>query len=94
MGDHARLDRMRKVRDISRGMSAHVEHLTEQALELSESERAEIAYRLLRSLDEAKEEGVEEAWEEEIARRVEEVKNGTAKGIPAEEVFREIRARY
>jgi putative addiction module component (TIGR02574 family) len=70
-------------------MSAHVEHLTEQALELSEGERAEIAYRLLRSLDDAKEEGVEEAWEEEIARRVEEVKNGTASGIYAEEVFRE-----
>jgi putative addiction module component (TIGR02574 family) len=75
------------------GMASRIEQLTEQALELSESERAGLAHRLLLSLDEPKEEGVEEAWEAEIARRVEQVKNGTAKGRPAEDVLRDIRAR-
>jgi putative addiction module component (TIGR02574 family) len=74
-------------------MSATVTELTEQALGLSESERAELAHRLLLSLDDVAEEGVEEAWEEEIARRVERVRNGTAKGRPAEDVLGDIRAR-
>jgi putative addiction module component (TIGR02574 family) len=75
-------------------MSAMVAQLTEQALGLSESERAELAHRLLLSLDDVADEGAEEAWEIEVARRVEQIKNGTAKGRPAEDVFREIRARY
>jgi hypothetical protein len=48
----------------------------------------------LLSLDDVADEGAEEAWEIEVARRVEQIKNGTAKGRPAEDVFREIRARY
>ena len=71
-------------------MPATVAQLTRQALGLSENERAELAHRLLLSLDAGAEEGVEEAWEEEIARRVERIKNGTAKGRPAEEVLRDM----
>jgi putative addiction module component (TIGR02574 family) len=74
-------------------MSAMVAQLTEQALGLSESERAELAHKLLLSLDEV-EEGVEEAWEEEIAKRVERINNGTAKGRPVEDVLRDIRSRF
>jgi len=74
-------------------MPATVTELTEQALELSENERAELAHRLLLSLEEVKEDGVEEAWDEEIARRVERIKNGTAKGRPAEDVLKDLRAR-
>ncbi len=70
-----------------------VAQLTEQALGLSESERAELAHKLLLSLDEV-EEGVEEAWEEEIAKRVERINNGTAKGRPVEDVLRDIRSRF
>jgi putative addiction module component (TIGR02574 family) len=36
-------------------------------------------------------EEIEAAWAEEIKRRLEEVESGTAKLIPAEEVFAEIR---
>jgi len=75
-------------------MAGTVTKLIEQALGLSERDRAELAHRLLQSLEESKEEGVEDAWETEIAKRVEEVRNGTAIGRPAEDVFREIRARY
>lgn len=79
--------------DYSIAMAASVTELTEQALGLSERERAELAHRLLLSLDDVAEEGVEEAGEEEIAKRVERIKNGTAKGRPAEEVLRDIWAR-
>ena len=75
-------------------MPATAAQLTEQALGLSESERAELAHRLLLSLEEVAEEGVEEAWEEEVAKRVEEIKKGTATGRPIEDVFREIQARH
>jgi len=74
-------------------MSVTVTQLTEQALGLPENDRAELAHRLLLSLDEVPEEGVDEAWEEEIAKRAERVRNGTAKGRPAEEVLQELRAR-
>jgi hypothetical protein len=43
--------------------------------------------------EESDEKGVEKAWEEEIAKRAERVRNGTAKGRPAEEVLRELQAR-
>ena len=42
--------------------------------------------------EDSAEEGAEEAWEMEIARRVERIKNGTAKGRPAEDVLKDIRA--
>jgi putative addiction module component (TIGR02574 family) len=61
---------------------------------LSERERAHLAETLLRSLEPEQDEGVEEAWEAEIARRVEEIRSGTAQGRPAEDVFRDVRARY
>ena len=76
-------------------MSATIEHITEEALALSEEQRAQLAHRLLQSLDPAKDaREVEEAWEAEIARRVQRVEEGTATGRPAEDVFRDIRARY
>jgi len=74
-------------------MSDTIAQLTEQALGLTECERAELARRLLVSLDNVAEEGVEEAWDEEIARRVERIRNGTAQGRPAEDVLRDLRTR-
>jgi putative addiction module component (TIGR02574 family) len=75
-------------------MAATVEKLAQDALTLSDRERAELAHKLLVSLEGAPEEGVEEAWDAEIAERVARVKEGTAKGRPAEEVLRDIRSRY
>ena len=37
---------------------------------------------------------VEEAWEEEVERRIDEVESGKVKLIPAEEVFARMRERY
>jgi putative addiction module component (TIGR02574 family) len=76
-------------------MAASVEQVTHEALTLSEQERAQLAHTLLRSLDPAEDiTEVEAAWEQEIALRVERVQQGTAKGRPAEDVFRDVRARY
>jgi putative addiction module component (TIGR02574 family) len=75
-------------------VAATVEKLAEDALALSDRERAELAHKLLVSLEGAPEDNTEEAWDAEIARRVDRIEEETAKGRPAEEVFRDIRARY
>jgi putative addiction module component (TIGR02574 family) len=74
-------------------MNEAVEQLKSQARTLSLPERAELAYFLLSSL-EPEEEKVQEAWREEIARRVAEIRGGTAVGRPADEVLAELRERY
>jgi putative addiction module component (TIGR02574 family) len=75
-------------------MAVTVEKLAHDALTLSDRERAELARKLLVSLEHVIEEGVDEAWDAEIGKRVDRIKEGTAKGRPAEEVFRDIRTRY
>jgi len=60
---------------------------------LSLKERADLAYFLLQSL-EPQEEGASAAWDEEIARRVAEIRAGRAVGKPAEQVFAELRVEY
>ena len=73
-------------------MAATIAQLTHEVLALNESDRALLAQTLLESLEPA-EEGVEEAWATEVGRRLERVRSGNAQGRPAEEVFRDIRAR-
>jgi putative addiction module component (TIGR02574 family) len=74
-------------------MSATIEQLTLEALTLPETDRAHLAQTLLQSLEPA-EEGVEQAWAVEVGRRLDRVRQGTAEGRPAEEVFRDIRAQH
>lgn len=58
-------------------------------------DRALIAHAMIESLDEeGQDAGYEEAWDKELARRWEEIRSGKAVGIPAEQVFAEIEARY
>ena len=71
-----------------------VEQLTHDALTLPEKERTRLAHALLQSLEPSTETGVEAAWDAEISRRVESVRQGTAQGRSADEVFQDIRARY
>ncbi|MEO8353779.1 MAG: addiction module protein [Chthoniobacteraceae bacterium] len=73
-------------------MPATIEEITNNALTLSETDRAHLAQTLLRSLEPA-EGDIDEAWTTEVGRRLEQVRNGTASGRPAEEVFRDIRER-
>lgn len=74
-------------------MTEAVEQLKSQASTLSAAERADLAYFLLSSL-EPEEDGVEEAWREEIARRVAEIRSGQAVGRPVDEMLAELRERY
>lgn len=74
-------------------MSKVLAELKEKAAQLPEPERAELALSLIESLDGPADEGVEEAWDREIERRVGEIERGEAKLIPAEEVFTRLRRR-
>ena len=74
-------------------MATTIEGLTHEALGLSEPERASLAQTLLRSLDPDEDAEVDAAWTEEIARRVQRVREGVAQGRPAEDVFRDLRNR-
>jgi putative addiction module component (TIGR02574 family) len=71
-------------------MTQAVAEILSRMSTLSQAERAEIALAYLRSL-EPEEEGVEEAWEAELARRAEEIRSGKAVGKPAEQLFAELR---
>ncbi|MDX2004303.1 MAG: addiction module protein [Meiothermus sp.] len=66
--------------------------ILEQALKLSLKERAELARELQLSVDEPTLEENEQLWLEVIGRRVEEIRSGKVKGIPWEEVMRDVRA--
>jgi putative addiction module component (TIGR02574 family) len=75
-------------------MTTSVEDLVKRARALSPQDRARLAEELLASLDEESDVDAETAWEQEIARRVYEIKAGRANLIPAEEVFAETARIY
>ena len=60
---------------------------------LSVSERASLAHDLILSLDDPRDYELSEDQEKEIQRRLHSVREGTATGRPADEVFGDIRAR-
>lgn len=55
--------------------------------------KLEIIDHLLESISPNKKE-VDEAWKEEVERRIDEVESGKVKLIPGEEVFARMRERY
>ncbi len=70
-----------------------LEKLRSQVLSLSESERAELASQLIKSLDGPADEGVAEAWEEEIVRRIAQIDSGEAELLSLDEFRRRMRAK-
>ncbi len=72
-------------------MSPEVSDLLKRALELPVEERAALANTLLDSLG-ATERSVQEAWDEEVARRMEALKTGKAVTVPWEQLHRELLA--
>jgi putative addiction module component (TIGR02574 family) len=70
-------------------MSPELSDLLKQALALPMDERAALANTLLDSLETANQ-SVQEAWDEEVARRMEDLKAGTAVSLPWEELHREL----
>jgi putative addiction module component (TIGR02574 family) len=75
-------------------MTDAAERLKAQLSQLSMQERAELAHFLIHSLDEGVDADAESVWEAELARRMEEIRNGTAVGEPAARVFAELRKKY
>jgi putative addiction module component (TIGR02574 family) len=73
-------------------MTKKLKEATATAMALTRKERAQLAGKLLLSLDEPTEEEVEQLWIAESERRLEEFRSGSVKGIPADEVFRRAKA--
>jgi putative addiction module component (TIGR02574 family) len=72
-------------------MNEEVSDILKKALALPPEARAALAGSLLESLDEhPPDPGVEAAWSEEIARRIEELDSGKVKPIPWAEARRRI----
>jgi putative addiction module component (TIGR02574 family) len=74
-------------------MARDVTELFREAAELPESERAELAGRLLETLHGEPEEGVEAAWSEELERRIRQIDSGEVETIPWEDVRARLYAR-
>ena len=63
-------------------MIQSAQKLLEEALRLSEDDRAALAARLIESLEEPEEPDARDAWDQEIARRLERLDRGEVKTIP------------
>jgi putative addiction module component (TIGR02574 family) len=71
----------------------NVEELVAAALKLDPQGRAKLAGRLLDSLEDLSPEENDRIWAEEAQRRADALDAGTLSSRPAEDVFRDARAR-
>lgn len=73
-----------------------IDEFKRQALKLSLDDRDDLAFSLLRSIDEEEDEGVNpdhaRLWKEEIDRRYQEYKQGKAEVFDVDDVIAELRA--
>ncbi len=76
-------------------MAQSLAEIEDSALKLSEEDRARLAVRLLASLEEEAEspEAIEQLWLAEADGRFEEIREGLVQGVPAPDVFSQIRAK-
>jgi hypothetical protein len=70
-----------------------IEELKREARRLDPSARADLARDILSTLDDLPEDEIERLWIDEALRRDAELDAGTARSIPADEVFAAARAR-
>jgi len=73
-------------------MSKLTRELESEALKLSRRERARLAQKLIRSLDEEVDADAEKLWLQEAERRLGELKSGKVAGIPAEKAIQKARS--
>jgi putative addiction module component (TIGR02574 family) len=64
-----------------------------EALRLPLKERAEVVNELMASLDNLSQQESDALWIEVAVNRYEELKSGKVKGVPIEEVLRDVRTR-
>lgn len=74
-------------------MRRKIKDIASEALELPVAARAQLAKKLLDSLDDISEEENEKLWAEEGERRYDEYKAGKIKAVPTEEVFAAFKSR-
>jgi putative addiction module component (TIGR02574 family) len=74
-------------------MARSVQELLREASQLSENDRAELAGRLLETIEGPPDPDVEKAWAEEIERRIRELDEGKVKTIPWQQVRAELFSR-
>ena len=74
-------------------MTKNAETLLQDAMALTEADRAEVAARLVESLEPVAEVDVEAAWHAEIGRRLEKIDSGQAKFTSWPELRDRLRAR-
>jgi len=70
-----------------------LDRVRSEALELSESDRAELAHDLVASLDGPPDGGANTEWEAEISRRLGEIDAGTASLVDRGEFSKRMRKR-
>ncbi len=70
----------------------NMKQIESEALGLSETERAELAQKLILSLDNSNQDDLDEAWLLEAKRRAQEIDEGVVQPIPAEEVRKKAQA--
>ncbi|HMG76683.1 MAG TPA: addiction module protein [Pyrinomonadaceae bacterium] len=73
-------------------MSAKIEILEAEAMQLSPGERARLIERLISSLD--VDPAVEEAWAAEVERRNEEIESGAVSLLPGPETLAKLKAEF
>ena len=74
-------------------MATRKEELEIEVLKLPVEARAELAYRLIESLEDSNTGDFEAEWIEEAERRYAAYRVGVTKGRPGEEVFRQAKSR-
>ena len=75
-------------------MTEIAERLREELLRLPSEDRAELAYCLIRSLDNDADAKVEVDWEAELDRRWQEMENGQVAGESADSVLAGLRKKH
>ena len=67
-------------------MTQEAQELLKKALALPDTERAAMAGRLIKSLEPAVDEDIEAVWQQEVSRRLEDVRSGKVKTIAWDEI--------
>jgi putative addiction module component (TIGR02574 family) len=74
-------------------MNTEANNLFDQALSLSDSDRAALAASLIRSLETESDSDAEEHWKSEVERRIAEIENGDVELVPWDEVMAKLKSR-
>lgn len=70
-----------------------LDKLRSEALTLPEHERADLAYALVKSLDEPPDSDAAEEWDKEILRRLRAIDSGTARLVDRDELRQRFKER-